>query len=413
MARKRKADEVVEEKNHVGSEIQTMAWDEMVKEAAAAAALGGPRRARKRFVGVRQRPSGRWVAEIKDTIQKIRVWLGTFDTAEEAARAYDEAACLLRGANTRTNFWPCSPSSNSTPALSSKITNLLLQRLKARNNSCAPLPTSPPINQQLKLPEEEYREETTGFLDTQLTDFLNDPEDYSMSNHNINSTNANANGADYLTTSLESCLTDNEASARRELDSNFTSSDAAQSSRVDDDDFGEEREEDGEGGHDIKALDFQFVDDIGSSCYYSPFQIAEEIEVPVETESFGDEPSMISAAMKRMTYERKFSASLYAFNGIPELLRLKLDSENVMGRARSEQLMKLQNACNKNKVDKNVKGDDSEMMGKKQEESPQSSFDSSSSTDMGSADMEPYSAGNDGESLWSSLDLPPICLLTN
>ncbi|CAI0396464.1 unnamed protein product [Linum tenue] len=63
-------------------------------------------RGRKRFVGVRQRPSGRWVAEIKDTIQKIRVWLGTFDTAEEAARAYDEAACLLRGANTRTNFWP-------------------------------------------------------------------------------------------------------------------------------------------------------------------------------------------------------------------------------------------------------------------------------------------------------------------
>ncbi|XP_062190789.1 ethylene-responsive transcription factor ERN1-like [Phragmites australis] len=57
-----------------------------------------------KFVGVRQRPSGRWVAEIKDTTQKIRMWLGTFETAEEAARAYDEAACLLRGANTRTNF---------------------------------------------------------------------------------------------------------------------------------------------------------------------------------------------------------------------------------------------------------------------------------------------------------------------
>ncbi|KAK1393219.1 Ethylene-responsive transcription factor RAP2-11 [Heracleum sosnowskyi] len=59
---------------------------------------------RKKYVGVRQRPSGRWVAEIKDTTQKIRMWLGTFQTAEEAARAYDEAACLLRGSNTRTNF---------------------------------------------------------------------------------------------------------------------------------------------------------------------------------------------------------------------------------------------------------------------------------------------------------------------
>lgn len=57
-----------------------------------------------KYVGVRQRPSGRWVAEIKDTTQKIRMWLGTFETAEEAARAYDEAACLLRGSNTRTNF---------------------------------------------------------------------------------------------------------------------------------------------------------------------------------------------------------------------------------------------------------------------------------------------------------------------
>ncbi|KAK6941982.1 AP2/ERF domain [Dillenia turbinata] len=57
-----------------------------------------------RFVGVRQRPSGRWVAEIKDTTRKIRMWLGTFETAEEAAHAYDEAACLLRGSNTRTNF---------------------------------------------------------------------------------------------------------------------------------------------------------------------------------------------------------------------------------------------------------------------------------------------------------------------
>ena len=57
-----------------------------------------------RFVGVRQRPSGRWVAEIKDSSQRVRLWLGTYDTPEEAARAYDEAARALRGENARTNF---------------------------------------------------------------------------------------------------------------------------------------------------------------------------------------------------------------------------------------------------------------------------------------------------------------------
>ncbi|KAL8486903.1 hypothetical protein ACS0TY_023085 [Phlomoides rotata] len=63
-----------------------------------------PRNNMNKFIGVRQRPSGKWVAEIKDTTQKIRMWLGTFETTEEAARAYDEAACLLRGSNTRTIF---------------------------------------------------------------------------------------------------------------------------------------------------------------------------------------------------------------------------------------------------------------------------------------------------------------------
>ncbi|XAR63094.1 hypothetical protein NMG60_11022913 [Bertholletia excelsa] len=63
----------------------------------------------RRFVGVRQRPSGRWVAEIKDSTQRVRLWLGTYDTPEEAARAYDEAARALRGENARTNFATVAP----------------------------------------------------------------------------------------------------------------------------------------------------------------------------------------------------------------------------------------------------------------------------------------------------------------
>lgn len=246
-----------------------------------------------KFVGVRQRPSGRWVAEIKDTTQKIRMWLGTFETAEEAARAYDEAACLLRGSNTRTNF--ITHVSADSP-LASRIRNLLNNKKEAKHQE----------------------------------GFDSSPE---------NSTTKTSTSSVTTTNSSTSCTSSTTTNSRGNTSINSSSCGILQDSTTIDQLFDDAYKPDMSNCIEeavLQSSSSQYSTNLswGFGATFDQFSFADTTDPQVldlskNDQDQADEPETAAQSefleFERMKVERQISASLYAMNGVQEYMETVQD----------------------------------------------------------------------------------------
>jgi len=163
-------------------------------------------------------------------------------------------------------------------------------------------------------------------------------------------------------------------------------------------------------------MDFQFMDQHAASpaagCeggLCSPFDmVAAELGGAVEAGADdGEAATAVQELMRRMDYERKISASLYALTGVSECLKMRLGAAAAGGLAVRDHLSGLREACRKKQ--KQHEQAPSTETGAEDGKAAQEECSSGSSAPEATSSSSESSHGGDDVLLWSSLDLAPLC----